>query len=216
MTDLEICNRALAHLGDFKITDLTQPTLDADSRAEVVNRFLPIAKREVLSTMDWQFAITDDELTEGTAPTVTYKYAHNYPANCWRVVAVHTATETNPGIEGWTKLETGFQLRLSTVRTNHEFVAIEYVTDADFSVWPSTAQAACARLLASYAAVSITGNDRKAEYHLSLYRKLDLPTAQHEHATEYASNENFNSSEDITRSDLFKQHVSGLTSLETQ
>jgi len=214
MTDLEICNRALAHLGDFKIADLEAATLAADTRAEVVNRFLPLAKREVLSTMDWAFAFADAELTATTAPTLMWQHAHSYPSGVCRVVGLYGAAQTAPPAEEWSKME-HYALSLGVVKSNTEFVAMQYVSDAAFSVWPGKAQAACARLLAHYVAVPISGDERKADRHLQLYLREDLPHAQHEHAVEYASNDNHDSTELITSSDLYRQSIAGLTSLET-
>ena len=207
-TALEVSNRALSLLGEGAVPDLVTPN---NKRITACVLHLPRAKAEVLSTMDWGFARDTALLTAATAPTFTFKFAHNLPADSNRLVKLYTAPAADSAYHLWKPITGKFALGNGKVRSNYEHLAAEYIADPDFAVWPPAAQAAVARLLASYLALPVTGDAPKADPHFSIYRRLELPAAQYQDATQFASNENHDDLADIQNSYLYRARFAGLS-----
>jgi hypothetical protein len=86
-SEVEICNLALAHLGD----DATIASIDppeGSAQAEHCQRFYPIARDNLLELHDWNFASTRAALAQITSPTPSWRYAYVRPANCLTVRAI--------------------------------------------------------------------------------------------------------------------------------
>ena len=88
-TSVEICNLALAHLGEAPITALDTST--AASRACVAT-YEPV-RDEVLRSHRWNFAAKRAALTQGTTPAFGWGYSYTLPNDCLRVWQVNGAAE---------------------------------------------------------------------------------------------------------------------------
>lgn len=86
-SEIEICNLALAHLGD----DATVASIDppeGSAQAEHCQRFYPIARDTLLEMHDWNFASTRSVLAQVTSPSSTWRYAYVRPSNCLTLRAI--------------------------------------------------------------------------------------------------------------------------------
>ena len=85
---VEICNLALAHLGD----DATVASIDppeGSAQSEHCARFYPIARDSLLQMHTWSFASRRVSLAQVTMPYTMWKYAYGVPADMLTAVAVH-------------------------------------------------------------------------------------------------------------------------------
>lgn len=84
---VEICNLALAHLGD----DATIASIDppeGSAQAEHCQRFYPIARDGLLQMHNWSFASKRVSLAQVTMPYTMWKYAYAVPGDMMTAVAV--------------------------------------------------------------------------------------------------------------------------------
>lgn len=78
VSKIDICNLALAHLGQEGISSLTQD----DERARRIHLFYEPVKAEVLRTHNWAFALVREPLVLLEDPSApTYPYLYQYPAD---------------------------------------------------------------------------------------------------------------------------------------
>lgn len=82
MTDIQICNLALARLGDARITALT----DATAQAQYCSLFYAQTVEELQSDYDWQFCRKQVSLTSGTAPLSGYSVQYTLPTDYLRAL----------------------------------------------------------------------------------------------------------------------------------
>lgn len=76
VSKIDICNLALAHLGQEPISSLTQQ----DDRARRLNLFYEPVKAEVLRTHNWAFATVKEPLIRLEDPSAApYPYLYQYP-----------------------------------------------------------------------------------------------------------------------------------------
>ena len=140
MTDLELCNLALSRLGQAALSgDFDATAALTDLRKAHCLRQLTPAKRQFLSTMDWQFARDDsDTLTDsGDTPTIGFKYAFVLPSDFVRLHAVFSAAATDAAYGEWSQLTKGYALSQGKLRTTSEFVQLNYVSDGTpLTAWP--------------------------------------------------------------------------------
>jgi len=209
-TDLEVCDRALALLGESQHAARTELEAESDSRVSHCLQLLPAAKAEFLGLMDWGFARDDATLTVAATPPIGWAYAHDLPADNHRIVKVYGSEEAAPTSEQWTWSKK-FALGGGKIRTNYASVAVEYVSDADFSIWPPGSLTAIVRLLAHYLAVPITGKPELAAQMLQIYEQRDRPNAAYQDATQFASNENYDPAALPNQSALAQERARGLT-----
>lgn len=84
---VEICNLALAHLGD----DATIASIDppeGSAQAEHCARFYPIARDTLLQMHNWSFASRRVSLAQVTMPYTMWKYAYAVPGDMMTATAV--------------------------------------------------------------------------------------------------------------------------------
>lgn len=92
VSKIDICNLALAHLGQEPISSLTQE----DERARRLNLFYEPVKAEVLRTHNWAFATVQEPLIRLEDPSAApYPYLYQYP-----VEALFVRQITDPAYPG--------------------------------------------------------------------------------------------------------------------
>jgi len=99
ISDVSICNMALGHIGDQRITSLDDNT----EAAKACNAFYAILRDEVTQAYPWNFAITRVNLAStATVPVYEYTNTFNLPTNPWclRVLEVQDFTEREWTVEG--------------------------------------------------------------------------------------------------------------------
>lgn len=86
-SEVDICNLALAHLGD----DATVASLDppeGSAQAEHCARFYPIARDGLLELHDWKFATRRKRIALLSTDTWTWRYAYAAPTDMLKLLAV--------------------------------------------------------------------------------------------------------------------------------
>lgn len=85
---VEICNLALARLGDEATVASIDPP-EGSAQAEHCQRFYPIARDALLESHDWSFATVRDRLALlANTDTWEWQFAYVEPANTIRVLAI--------------------------------------------------------------------------------------------------------------------------------
>ena len=93
-TEVDICNLALAHLGDdATIASLNPP--EGSAQAEKAARFYPIARNTLLEMHTWNFASRRGALALTTNTLEQWDYAYAAPADMMNPVAVISPTVQN-------------------------------------------------------------------------------------------------------------------------
>lgn len=90
MSQIDICNMALAHLSQAPINALT----DQNERARQCNLFYDVALEKLLKCHPWRFADTTATLAEVDSSRIPppYKYAYARPANALQINRVFNET----------------------------------------------------------------------------------------------------------------------------
>jgi hypothetical protein len=84
---VDICNLALAHLGDEATVASISPP-EGSAQAEHCARFYPIARDTLLQMHAWNFASRRASLAQVTMPYTMWKYAYAVPGDMMTAVAV--------------------------------------------------------------------------------------------------------------------------------
>ena len=93
-TEVDICNLALAHLGDdATIASLSPP--EGSAQAEKAARFYPIARNTLLEMHTWNFASKRGNLALTTNSLDQWDYAYVAPADMMSPVAIISPTAQN-------------------------------------------------------------------------------------------------------------------------
>ena len=93
-TEVDICNLALAHLGDdATIASLSPP--EGSAQAEKAARFYPIARNNLLEMHNWNFAAKRGNLALTTNTLDQWDYAYVAPADMMSPVAIISPTAQN-------------------------------------------------------------------------------------------------------------------------
>ena len=93
-TEVDICNLALAHLGDdATIASLSPP--EGSAQAEKAARFYPIARNNLLEMHTWNFAAKRENLALTTNTLDQWDYAYVAPADMMNPVAIISPSAQN-------------------------------------------------------------------------------------------------------------------------
>lgn len=86
-SDVQICNAALAHLGDTATVASINPP-EGSAQAEHCARFYPLARDALLEMHAWSFATRRASLALLTETVAQWRYCYAMPANVINVLAV--------------------------------------------------------------------------------------------------------------------------------
>lgn len=190
-TEADICNLALAQLGDSATVTSIKPP-DGSPQAGKCARWWPIALRQVTEAHDWSFltkrvklaalASLDDEL-------YTWKYGFNVPSDCVRIIKVER--KTHCGMET-VSFETERNEANSSrmILCNAKEPILSYVAyNTNPSIFPGYFISCLVPLLASYLvgplkrsdSMTQTAQNLRAEYlqALSLAKTMDAKISVH-------------------------------------
>ena len=93
-TEVDICNLALAHLGDdATIATLSPP--EGSAQAEKAARFYPIARNTLLQMHTWNFAARRGNLALTTNTLDQWDYAYVAPADMMSPISIISPTAQN-------------------------------------------------------------------------------------------------------------------------
>lgn len=130
-SEVEICNLALAHLGDAATVASLDPP-EGSAQAEHCARFYPIARDSLLETHPWKFATRRATLAELTNPWTQWTYAYAKPADCLRMLAVISPTASNDHMDYGTLVPQPYTVEINedlaeVILTNQEDAVLRYV-----------------------------------------------------------------------------------------
>ncbi len=181
---IDICNQALFHLGVAGISDLDD---SADVSALACKTFYDSALRSALRDHPWGFAKTEVALSlaEDTGGYPSYDYAYQYPHDCLRPLAIHTADRKKNR-----KIEYDVQINKSrtgkVILTNQPEAILTYIVYIDdpnlYDGWFVEMFVLC---LASKIAGKLTGDTGKGKTMLNAYLQA------RDQAQAIAGNENY-------------------------
>ena len=128
-TEVDICNLALAHLGDdATIASLNPP--EGSAQAEKAARFYPIARDTLLEMHTWNFASKRGDLALTTNTLKQWDYAYAAPADMMSPVAIISPSAQN---DYATRMSAGDTPGNMTANTAPTIVAGQY-TPQQFAV----------------------------------------------------------------------------------
>lgn len=141
LTDLEISNLALGHLGCERIASLA----DDNKRARLCNEFLNLSRKHTLELGHWDFATKRASLASTGTPAFEWTYEFDLPADLIHIISEYEEAEYK--IEGNKILSDAPTLKLKYI----------YEIDED-DKRSATFDSAWSYLLAHYMSYSLTQN----------------------------------------------------------
>jgi hypothetical protein len=194
MSPVDICNIALAHIGDRRISRLDTDAQAEDALVRYCSEFYELAKDQALAAHRWTFAKKAAILSRESNPVLigNYSYSHVVPTDMLRLMTVYPGSVNNANVTVYSdKSVDHFKLIDRRIWSNTLNIAIEYVAKStDPDRWTPHFKAAVARLLAHYLAGAIADDPSMAFRHMDIYEKVDLPNAQFYDSVQDNSGEN--------------------------
>lgn len=161
---VDICNTALAHLGNDNTISAIDPP-DGSTEAGYCKRFFPIARKELIERFVWPFAVKRQALAQVSNPSEVWAFAYQVPSDCLRPVRVLTPQLArslmwdlaNGRISSADLLNESdsatFEVENGVLLTNVEDAVLLYLRDVvDTTRYTPTFVSALGYLLASYLA----------------------------------------------------------------
>jgi len=169
--DLVISNIALGHLNEDPLDSLEDIT---DKKVRTLNRIFPFCRDNVLRAKNWGFAKVKEllvELDDQEIPGWSYVYAIPAKCLCVRKVFLDTGDPDPKPIEH----EKVFipELNQEVIACNSEEAYIEFTYQVtDVSKFDVSAAMALSFLVATHAAIPLTGDQDKMKTLLSIYLSM--------------------------------------------
>lgn len=174
MTQVELCNVALAHLGEARIAAMGDDTVAARACAL---HYGPV-RDEVLRSHRWNFAIGRAALTAAAAPPFGWAKAFTLPTDCLRALEINDNEVGDWISETWA-------IEGRQVLTNAETVNLVYVKGlGDAALTDPLFAQAFALKLAAALSETIRGATGKTAELLQLYDARTAPLARRIDANE--------------------------------
>ena len=208
MSPTEICNIALAHIGDARIN-----SIDGTETNEVICKtYYNQARREVIETVPWTFARKRALLsTLAETPAFKWSFQAALPSDYVRVLIVRAGNAADDP-EVVDRVLDSFEVSGGNILTDSDLIGLYYIADIDNpGAYSPSFVTALARLMASYIAISISGDPRMALAQREIYRREDLPRAQYLDQVQDRSNENGEVEFNKRRSPLIAARFKGNT-----
>lgn len=147
LTDVEICQKALALLGAEQIQSLDE----SNDRAQTCSIIYPDVKRSALAETHWNFATNKRELSRfSDSPPSEYDYQYSLPNDM-----VAGPTKVLDGENSSTPIQS-WEIANNRLMTNRKTIYIDYVADVDEQRFPSYFTRFLYHALAAELAVNIT------------------------------------------------------------
>ena len=169
---LDICNLALARLGESPIPAIAQ---DGSPAARLCYMHYHPVRREILCAHRWSFATGLATLRSQDTPDAESLKAHILPADCLRVLEVSTPR--------WT-------LRGRSIYCPADCIRLLYIRDEeDTSLYEPHFIEAFATRLACKLCIPLTSSTTSRDTLTQEYHRIALPQAAHFNAVQSASND---------------------------
>lgn len=155
---VDICNLALAHLGDEATVSSIDPP-EGSAQAEHCQRWYPVARDTLLEMHDWRFATKRVLLALTTSDTFEWGYAYALPSNMLRALKV--LPETGKATDDTEDFDQQLDADdAQIILTNCEDASLMYTLRVtDTTRFPPLFVEALAWLLASYLAGPLVKGD---------------------------------------------------------
>ena len=150
MSAVDICNLALARLGDeASVTSIDPP--EGSAQADHCSRFYPQARSILLTRWPWSFATQRTELTKLAAKVSGFSFSYAVPSTCLRIVSVYRTGMPygNPHAPGvyW---ETGMIGEQKAILTEEPELSMSYISsEVNDDLFPAIFSDCLSWLLAS-------------------------------------------------------------------
>lgn len=172
-TDIDICNLALAHLGEDSITSLS----DGTPRAIACNLHYAVTRDEVLRSHRWNFAIARIATVDYDEPEFEWTAKFELPTDCLRVLEFNGNESTETDRE--------FVIEGRWLFSNSTTANIVYVKrETDTTLYDPIFVKALALKLAVALSESIRGTTGKTAELLAAYERYTAPLARRVDANE--------------------------------
>lgn len=170
ITQVQICNLALGHIGQKKIQ-----ALDENSRqAQAVDNIYISALEEALRSFNWPFAKTKRALVLISAYTpLRFSYGYAYPSNCVIVRKVYNEGTIDENIGE--KFEEVFDPdgNRKVIETDCEYAYGEYTYNlTDTTLYDASFVTAFSHRLASDLAVALNGDKDMAKEQIMIFNSM--------------------------------------------
>lgn len=148
MTDVQICNLALARIGDARITSLS----DSTAQATYCSLFYAQTLGELQADFDWSFCRKHINLTTGTAPLTGYSTKFTLPTDFIRAIRLNEI-DASENLGVWEVVGTDLHTNLSSP------VALDYIANITTTTqFPAIFVEALSIKLAAVLAMPLTGS----------------------------------------------------------
>ena len=176
LTDLDICNLALSHIGQSAITS-AQLTGDLNESARHLNIIYDLSRDNVLRMKDWRFASTKEALVVVTDEIPGWAYIYTHPAECLHINKIFYDVESQDpeAIEFEVTYipVAGVVAAKKVICTNYEDAYIDYVYKVtDPALFDTSFVTAFSYLLAAQIAKPLTNDPTMAKLMMELYQSL--------------------------------------------
>jgi len=159
MTDVQICNLALARLGDSRITALT----DATAQAQYCSLFYAQTVEELQAEFDWQFCRKQVNLTSGTAPLTGYTTKYALPDDFIRAIRLEDI-DASENFGTWEIVGTNLHTNLTGTPS------LDYIANiTTTTLFPAIFVEALSMKLAAVLAMPLTGSKELFKQCVELY-----------------------------------------------
>lgn len=160
-SEVDICNLALARLGDNATVASIDPP-EGSAQAEHCARFYPVARDSLLEMHAWKFATRRVLLAQLTTDTWNWSYAYAEPTGVLKLLAVLPASASSDADTQEYEAETDGN-GTPIILTDQEGASLRYVAHVtDTTVFSPLFVDALAWLLASYLAGPVLKGDAGA------------------------------------------------------
>ncbi len=198
-TKTDLANRALSMLGEAKISDIGDDSVEA---ARVCNEHVDAVIAEILRSHRWNVAIDRAILTKsGDSPAFGYSNAFVLPSDFVRLLSING--------EAYETQQEFFEIEANNrLLSNWETCKIRYVKDIPIVRFDPLMAEATAAKLAMVISVPLTGSPNKQQQAFSLFQ-VAISNAKTVDAYETSSGENRTMEATIRRSRLVQSRYVG-------
>ena len=171
--DIDLCNDALATIGEAPITALDQGTIPANN----CQRFYASLRQAVLREGQWRFAKARTSLAQdAVAPNYYWVYSFTLPSDCLKVLPNDPTDRTSWAVEGrhlmMNSLPSVYYPQISPLPQTAYILYIKDVTD--LNEWDAMAYQVFSARLASKLAAAIQRDMKRSQELLGLANALML------------------------------------------
>lgn len=168
LTNTDVCNMALAHLGKGRIASMEEQT----ELARQCKLFYDSTKKQLLREYAWGFAKRIIRLAELTEESPYWEYLYAYPEKCISVRKIFASDNVNRYIDGDNKDDWDLFLATDNVlavgcNINEAFMEYTYDVD-DVTLFSADFLDALVHMLAFNICLPLTGNTALQQQHYQL------------------------------------------------